>query len=156
MSKHREDPRGSRANRYQYLIMELPISDEFMSSFEDGHNINYEKIQQLREDLVVEVKRIMKANLTEKQYMVIWMYYVENKTQQDIAKELGVNQSSVVKCMQGNCDYGNRYQEKVHPGSKSKYKTKHVYGGALPKLRRICNQDPIIINILDEIKELCA
>ena len=60
-------------------------------------------------------------------------------TQIEIAKRLNVNQSSITKSINGNCDYRNG---------------KKIYGGAKKKLRRIANSDAEVQNILDKIADI--
>lgn len=58
----------------------------------------------------------------------------------EIAKELGVNQSSVVKSLHGNVDYRN--------GGKK------IYGGITKKLKKAAQKSESIQTILTQINEL--
>ena len=61
------------------------------------------------------------------------------KTQNEIAEHLGITQSAVHKAMHGNIDYKNN---------------KKRYGGIVKKLRKICNNNEKIINILKNIEDI--
>ena len=63
----------------------------------------------------------------------------ELETQIEIAKQLNVNQSSITKSINGNCDYRSG---------------KRVYGGAKKKLRRLADEDLEVQEILANIAAL--
>lgn len=66
------------------------------------------------------------------------------KTQIEIAKILGVNQSSITKCIHGNVDYKNK-------DAKGKPIT---YGGVRLKLQKIAKEDKKVNEILNKIADL--
>ena len=66
------------------------------------------------------------------------------KTQMEIAKALGVNQSSITKCINGNVDYKNK-------DNKGKPTT---YGGVRLKLQKIVKEDKKVTEILAKIADL--
>jgi transcriptional regulator len=82
--------------------------------------------------------RIIRTKLTPRQCEVIELY-AQGLTQTEIAKRLNVNQSSITKSINGNCDYRNG---------------KKIYGGAKKKLRRIAAQDPEIQEILRQMGDI--
>jgi DNA-binding CsgD family transcriptional regulator len=97
-----------------------------------------EKLLDLRETLHQEFWRLAKENLTERQFQVIELL-AKGFTQIEIAKQLNVNQSSITKSVNGNCDYRNG---------------KKIYGGAKKKLRRLSDQDQKIQEIIAQIAEI--
>jgi DNA-binding CsgD family transcriptional regulator len=97
-----------------------------------------EQLLVLREQLKGEFWRLAKENLTGRQFQVIELLS-KGYTQIEIAKQLNVNQSSITKSVNGNCDYRN--------GRK-------IYGGAKKKLRRLADRDPKIQDIITQIAEI--
>lgn len=139
--------KSNRSNGYQHLFAEQPYSNEMMAEFSEAQGLveNYrpedrEKLLDLREDLRVEFWRLAKENLTERQFQVIELL-AKGFTQIEIAKQLNVNQSSITKSVNGNCDYRNG---------------KKIYGGAKKKLRRLAEQDEDIQSIIVQIADIHA
>jgi DNA-binding CsgD family transcriptional regulator len=137
--------KSNRSNGYQHIFAEQPHSNEMMAEFSEAQGLveNYkpedrEKLLDLREELRVEFWRLAKENLTERQFQVIDLL-AQGYTQIEIAKQLHVNQSSITKSVNGNCDYRN--------GRK-------IYGGAKKKLRRLSDKDPQIQGIIAQIAEI--
>lgn len=136
----------NRSDRYQFVLVEASCSPDMLAEFSNMrgiagliNNINYdEELFALQDQLKTELWRIIKTKLTKRQCEVIELY-AEGLTQIEIANKLHVNQSSITKSMNGNCDYRNG---------------KKVYGGAKKKLRKLADQDPVIQNILMRISEL--
>lgn len=136
----------NRSDRYQYVLVESPCSPDMLTEFSDAKGIagilnsgNYsEELLDLKEQLVAAFWRIIRTKLTPRQCEVIELY-AQGLTQTEIAKKLNVNQSSITKSINGNCDYRNG---------------KKIYGGAKKKLRRIAAQDPEIQEILKKMAEL--
>jgi len=92
----------------------------------------------LKEQLNAAFWRIIRTRLTSRQCQVIELY-AQGLTQTEIAKKLNVNQSSITKSINGNCDYRNG---------------KKIYGGAKKKLKRIAAQDGEIQDILHRMGEI--
>lgn len=135
----------NRSNGYQFLFAEQPYSNEMMAEFSEAQGLveNYkpedrEQLLDLRDDLKLEFWRLAKENLTERQFQVIELLAM-GYTQIEIAKQLHVNQSSITKSVNGNCDYRN--------GRK-------IYGGAKKKLRRLADKDPEIQDIIQQIADI--
>lgn len=97
-----------------------------------------EDFQQLRNELLKEVMYIIDNNLTDKQREVMYMTYMEGKTQNEISNELGKHQTTIHKILQGNIDYNNQ---------------KKRYGGALKKIRKLCQKNEKVQNILIKMRE---
>jgi DNA-binding CsgD family transcriptional regulator len=139
------DRKKNRSDRYQSLFAELPYSNEMMAEFPEAQGLveNYkpedrERLMDLRDDLREELWRLVDDELTARQRQVIRLY-AQGYTQIEIAKQLNVNQSSITKSINGNCDYRNG---------------KKIYGGARKKLRRLADKDPEIQIIIAQIAEI--
>jgi len=140
------DRTKNRSDHYQPIICEAPCSPEMLTEVADGDGIstqlnpfNYnEELIELRDQLKAAMWRLIEEELTDRQAEVIKLYAL-GKTQTEIAKQLGINQSSITKSLRGNCDYRNG---------------KKVYGGAQKKLRKIADKDSEIKEILNRISEI--
>lgn len=71
------------------------------------------------------VKQLIDARLTPRQRQILKLYYFNGKTQEDIAAELDLTQSTVSRHLFGTMRDGKKV------------------GGALPKLQRIVDDDDI-------------
>jgi DNA-binding CsgD family transcriptional regulator len=97
-----------------------------------------EDLFNLQDQLKKEFWELAQKILTARQWEVLNLV-CEGHTQTEIAKMLGVNQSSIVKTIQGNCDY-------VH-GAKR-------YGGLIKKMKTAIAKDPKFQEIFTQIQEL--
>lgn len=97
-----------------------------------------EEFQQLRLDLLNEVMHVIENHLTDKQKEIIKMTYLDGKTQNEISIELGRHQTAIHKALKGNIDYGNN---------------KKRYGGALKKIRKLCESNEKIQSILVKMRD---
>jgi DNA-directed RNA polymerase specialized sigma subunit len=144
MSERRE--RKNRSEKYQFLLLETACSAEMMEAFSNSESIEHrlnpfkydEEIEELYDQLKEAFWNIVDNNLTTRQKQVIKLY-CQNKTQTEIAKELGVNQSSITKSINGNVDYKNG---------------RRCYGGATRKVVKLVESDENIKRILKRIMEL--
>lgn len=142
----KKDRYKNRSDSYQHLLLEAACSNEMMEAFSNHDSISHrlnpfsydEQLLDLEDQLKEEFWRIVDSELTERQKTVIKLY-ADGYTQMEIAKALGVNQSSITKNLNGNVDYSN---------------SKRVYGGSLKKIRKILDTDEKILSILSKIKEL--
>lgn len=138
------DKKKNRSDRYQSLFAELSYSNDMMSDFSEQEGLVGKSDPELKEKYLDCKDRLQVAfwrlvrSLTPRQQEVIRLY-CDNLTQIEIAKKLKVNQSSVTKSLNGNCDYRNG---------------KKIYGGAKKKLKRLAEKDPEVIEILREMTEL--
>lgn len=138
--------RKNRSDSYQHLLQETPCSYEVLTSFSNRDSISNkidpfkydERLLDLQDELRVEFWRVVDTLLTERQKKVLKMS-AQKMTQTEIAKELGVNQSSITKSLHGNVDYKN--------GRKS-------YGGSFRRLKKLIQEDPVITRILQEMAEI--
>jgi DNA-binding CsgD family transcriptional regulator len=135
----------NKSDSYQYRIIEIAIDPHVLSDFssDDGLGAQLgksgysERVQELREQLMVEVRRLIRTALTERQMQVVVMF-LQGKTQVQIAKKLGICQPSVHKALKGNIDYKNGAAR---------------YGGAIKKLQKLCAKDEKILDLLAKIDE---
>lgn len=147
----KRDRLPTRSDKYQYIICEVSVSDEFLGSFCNNDSIasqlNPYGYDERIFDLVDELKKlfweIADQHMTDRQKQVMHMR-ADGYTQMEIADMLGVNQSSITKSINGNVDYKN-----VGEGGKAK-----VYGGAIKKLKKVMDKHPRIQEILLELSEL--
>jgi DNA-binding CsgD family transcriptional regulator len=137
----------NRSDKYQHLIVEASCAPDMLAEFSDSRGLtglingaNYdEELFELQEKLRVALWRIIKTKLTPRQCEVIELYS-QGFTQIEIAKQLNVNQSSITKSINGNCDYRGD--------------NKKIYGGAKKKLRRLADEDLEVQEILANIAAL--
>lgn len=133
--------KNSRSNAYQQIFRELQLDTEvFARLFEnedgDKRKVTWsQEFNTLNDQLASRICDLMSSGLTVKQREVVKLT-LDGYTQMEIAKMLGRNQSSVVKSLQGNVDYGKD----------SKFKGKH-YGGTFKKMIAKIKEDQIIKDI---------
>lgn len=140
--------RNPRSQAYQYLILETVCSNEMMETFPNEDSIynrlnpfDYnEEMIELEDQLRVEFWRVVNTLLTDRQRDVIKLRS-DGLTQMEVAKKLGVNQSSVAKNLKGNSSYTEGLPRKS-------------YGGSTRKLRKIIETDEKIQEILAKIAKL--
>lgn len=136
----KKSDKSNRSQAYQHLYTEVSVSQEYMSSFLDpGSQSHTEEYYELRTLLIDRLFLLLRASLTANQLKIIQLVILDGYTQIEAAKLLGINQSSITKSMNGNCDYRNG--------------KKKVYGGSLNKLRRLASKDPEIQDLLKKIQE---
>jgi len=140
------DRSKNRSDKYQWVLVESPCSPEMLTEVADSEGISAqlnpwgynEELLNLKDSLKVAFWRIVNTQLTARQSEVIHLY-AQGFTQTEIAKKLNVNQSSITKSINGNCDYRNG---------------KKIYGGARKKIQKIAEQDQEIQDIFRRIQEL--
>ena len=112
-------------------------NEDSMAAFLTNQSCS-EEFQKLKNELLEEVMSIINNHLTEKQREVVTMVYLEGKTQQEISTALGKHQTTVHKIIQGNIDYNTA--------------SKKRYGGALKKIKRLCEANEKINQILAQMR----
>lgn len=141
----------NRSDAYQSTLLEIAFSHELLDIFDANDSLYSrlnpfaynDKIAQLEDDLKEELWRIIEENLTARQKEVVRLY-ASGKTQIEVAKILGVNQSSITKCIYGNVDYKNK-DARGKP---------IAYGGIKMRLAPIVKKDERINKILIEIADI--
>ena len=140
------DREVNRSNGYQALFLETNVCPFVIADLSLAQGLVYklqpfaynEELLDLQDELKKRVWEIIEEGLTKRQKEVIKLY-IQNKTQNEIAKQLGINQTSVHKVIKGNIDYKSG---------------KRRYGGALKKIKKLCRADKLIQDILLNIQEL--
>lgn len=139
--------RPTRSDKYQYLILERAVDTPFLHSFSlhDGlYSANdalvEEQLYTLRERMKKRMYELMEIHLTERQKILINMW-TDGYTQMEMAKILGINQSSVTKSIHGNVEYKS--------GRK-------VYGGTIKKMKKLVVDDPEMQEIFREMDDLLS
>lgn len=143
--------RPIRSNSYQWIIHEVVCTDIVWDSFTNQNSIGFalnpwqydEELDELEEKLRIEFWKLAEEILTPRQLEVCQMLS-EGMTQWDIAKKLGVNQSSINKTLFGNMDY-------QHKDKHGKYLS---YGGLRKKMRKAMEEKPIFQELFDRMEEV--
>ena len=125
---------------------EISCTTEYMESFTNASSISHalnpfqynEEYLELKDQLKKEFWKLVEEVCTERQKVIV-RFYADGYTQTEMAKLLGVNQSSITKSLHGNVDYSNGHK---------------VYGGAVKKLQRFAEDNQKIQEILNKMSEL--
>ena len=138
----------NRSDKYQVLFHETPCSNDMMENFSNLDSIYAhlsngfiynEDYLNLQDRLKDEFWRLAEQVCTDRQLEIMGLL-CQGMTQWEIAKTLGVNQSSVTKSVRGNTDYS------TIPGAK------RVYGGLVKKMTKAVERDPIIQQLLLQLQ----
>lgn len=140
------DRTKNRSDLYQYVIVECSTAPEMLTEIADSDGIGSqlnpfgynEELLELKDQLKEAFWVIVREKLTKRQCEVIELYCA-GLTQMEIARRLNVNQSSITKSINGNCDYKNN---------------RRVYGGAKKKIGKLADKDKNIQRILSRIAEI--
>lgn len=140
------DRSKNRSDKYQHLLVETSCSPEMLTEVADSEGIGAqlnpfgynEEMLDLKDQLKAAFWRLVEEKLTDRQKQVIKLY-CDGYTQTEIAKKLNVNQSSITKSINGNCDYKNG---------------RRLYGGSRKKLQKLAENDTEIKVILEKIREI--
>ena len=83
----------------------------------------YERRAKARNTRVLpRLMELIRQDLTEKQFMILVLYYLHEKTQEEVAQIMGISRRTVSQHLFGICRNG-----------------KHV-GGAIRKIRKLCRR----------------
>lgn len=143
-----DNRRSPRSQRYQDRFAECSVPIDLLDSFSSQDNL-YKKLSpfayneailDLEEQLRQEFWRLIKENLTDKQQKLVKLI-AEGLTQQEVAKVLGINQSSASKNLTGSKEY-------MQDG------TTKTYGGIKKKLKEAVEKDEKVLSILQQIADL--
>jgi len=104
------DRTNNRSNHYQHYFAELSCSPEMLAEHAEAEGMTStvtsakynDELHDLKDQLKKEFWRLVNSELTDRQKEVINLYS-QGFTQIEIAKQLGVNQSSITKSINGNC-----------------------------------------------------
>lgn len=132
----------NRSAKYQYMYFEKTFSPDTWRGL-NAHrertpdlSISHE-VQALREELIQRIKAVAKEVLTEKQY-VVFILYLQGKSQSEISKLTNRNQSGVNKCLHGS------------PSAKD---PTQKHGGLFRKLKAACLVDDECSVVLEKIAQ---
>jgi predicted DNA-binding protein YlxM (UPF0122 family) len=140
------DRSKNRSDRYQYVLVESACSPEMLTEISDSDSIGSqlnpfgynEDLLDLKDRLKELFWQMINEKLTPRQKEVLELY-CDGYTQTEIAKRLNVNQSSITKSINGNCDYK---------------KGRRIYGGSKTRLRKLAENNQEIQDILSQMAEL--
>ena len=140
------DRTKNRSDRYQYVLVESACSPEMLTEISDSASIysqlnpfGYnEELLDLKDQLKALFWKMVEEKLTPRQREVLKLY-CDGLTQTEIANVLHVNQSSITKSMNGNCDYK---------------KGRRIYGGSKTRLKKLAESNTEIQEVLALIAEL--
>jgi DNA-binding NarL/FixJ family response regulator len=130
-----------------YNYVEISMDPHLLNNFSNDAGIaafltsqEYsEEFQDLRRELLEELMHIINHRLTPKQREIMKLTFLEGRTQKEISTELGRHQSTIHKTIQGNIDYSTVEKKR--------------YGGALKKIKKLCDSNERIQGILIKMKE---
>ena len=137
----------AKSDSIQYRYREMPVDPTLINNFSVEDKLHYsprprsDEILDLIDLLFQKIRDIIDNRLTTRQQQVVESIYFRQMTQTEVAIELGLCQPTVHKVLKGNIDYQN--------GGKR-------YGGALKKIRKICDADPEIQDLLAKIQKARA
>lgn len=129
----------AKSDSVQYQYREVLIDPNilstlsFLSTEDDLSAEAKDELLELTEQLTFKIKDIIDNKLTKRQSEVVKLIFFEQKTQMEVAYLLGLCQTTIHKLIHGNLDYSN--------GGKR-------YGGAVKKIRKLCQKDPEIQQIM--------
>lgn len=111
----------------------------FLSTEDDLSAEAKDELLELTEQLTFKIRDIIDNKLTKRQSEVVKLIFFEQKTQMEVAYLLGLCQTTIHKLIHGNLDYSN--------GGKR-------YGGAVKKIRKLCQKDTDIQYIISRMDSL--
>jgi len=136
---------ASKSDPIQFKYREVSLEPSLLCNFceNDGlYSSEYHKTDELLDlvdELNAKIREIIETRLTERQREVMTLLYYEGLTQTEVAIRLGLCQPTIHKTTAGNLDYKN--------GGKR-------YGGALKKIKRMCEEDERIKFITNRMVEI--
>jgi|SRR5271166_2038155 len=151
MDKPSRANRSPRSSAYQQLYCEAIFPIELLESFSNEESLHKrlnpfdynESILLLEEELRVEFWRLVETKLTDRQQQIL-KGLASGKTQQEVARSIGINQSSITKSINGNVSYSDI----------DKHGNPITYGGSRSKIRKLIDEDPKIQAILKKIADI--
>lgn len=120
MSK--SDPKFWEISISPQILESVLVEPDFIEKM-IGHGQDQElaaEKERLKLEAIAEIRAIIGAHLTVKQRRIVELYFFERRTQQEIARELGLPQQVVSKHLFGAMREGRKV------------------GGAIAKIRKVC------------------
>lgn len=134
-----------KSSSIQHRYRELSLEPQLLNGFanEDlgvlgGEHVS-DEIQELFEKLAVRLVWIVDNMLTKRQAEIVRMIFLEQKTQSETGRILGLCQTSIHKSLNGNL---------------VRWPNPKRYGGSIKKLQNICATDVEVQAILKTIEEI--
>jgi hypothetical protein len=146
--KYTGDIYDSRSSKYQYLLLETPVSHDFITTFESPEEqmLRQEELEEmwaLENQLEHLMWKLIDDNLSQHQIALLHIHklaILQGETQIWMAEQMGINQSSVVKGMQGNISYCGGVRRR--------------YGGIRKKLEGLIKECALIHKAMKELEDL--
>jgi hypothetical protein len=131
----------SKSDSIQYLFREVSLAPEMLQQIGETRGMwdsegNVDEILDATEAIAARLHWIVANRLTARQREIVSLIYYDGLTQMQAAATLGLCQPTIHKTLHGNLHYSRG-------GSR--------YGGAIPKLRKLCAADPEIREQLQRI-----
>jgi len=133
-----------RKRRFSHEFWEMPVRHDVLCGFSEEHSLWHETEEDaasrrlLREsvaEIMPLIAEVMDEVLTDRQRDIVRLYFMEQRTQQEIAELLEISVPSVSQHL-----FGKRRAGKV-------------IGGAIPKIRKRLLQSDITIQILSRLEK---
>ena len=131
-----------KSDWYQYKFFEISYDPHKLENMTIETLEKDERLLDLKDELYQEVLLTAESIMTEHQYRVFRLYFVDGYTQSEIAGIMNVTQSAVQKSMAGSLVYVD-----------SPYKQRK-YGGSLKKLKKNILKSDRIMSIWNEIEAI--
>ena len=142
--------RPSRSSSYQWKIVEQMFDEKVWPKFSQDQNLSpyLSDYQQQRKELFLDLQeelatycvKIAKTIMTETQFQIFHLYFLDGYGQVEISKLRNCNQSSIVKALWGNAVFDGVTGKTIYEVIDGKRTTKR-YGGGIPKIRRYLSTD---------------
>ncbi len=148
------------SNKYQYLFYEVlwdfnpPLITDHQHAptmFSNAESLSARAYGFQYSEAILDLEDKVKERFWEisneictRQQLLILKLLAEGLTQIEISKKLGINQSSISKCILGNTSY-SQYGKKCNP---------KFYGGVTKKLRKVIKNDKEMQELFAKIREL--
>jgi DNA-directed RNA polymerase specialized sigma subunit len=115
------EKRTNRSDHCQHLFHEISVSQDILSIFSNNDSIlrrlspyDYdERTLKLQDELRLAFWRVVDKSLNDKQKQIVEMIGKEGLTQQEAAKRMGINQSSIAKAIGSTNINGCYYKLKL-------------------------------------------
>lgn len=141
------DRSSTRSSHYQNYFAEIASDPESIADCSEQRGVHgfvgnsgyKEDLLDLNDQLREEFWNLVDKKLTIRQKEVLHLL-ADGLTQMEVARLLGVNQSSITKSVSGNADYRNG--------------KKKCYGGSRKKILKIIEKESNIKEILQKIRDI--
>jgi hypothetical protein len=126
----------AKSDNKQWIFLEVP-TDQDLLALNPQPEPEDQQVLELRDQLLQIVHNAIKTVLTPHQQQLVNLYYLQGRTQREIADILSCHQTSVTLSLHGIWCYD--------------FSPPRRHGGALPKLRKYLLSLPEVNQILESI-----